>query len=225
MASKIKKPFHAPSLSVEGGSSSSTVGTDKSSRDEDIPILKFNEGMSSNFVEFKRKLANRGMQDYGNLARIIEDPADYWVPTAVPPGDAAILSLVCDDAHPDNYFIKKQEQNRILKANERREAQIDDMISNRPAFFAMMMAHLSLTSKHKVKEHEDWDKIYKERNPLLLWKVIQATHIAPTLVCDDGHLVCDDGLRRWTSILSLVCDDGHPDNYFIKKQEQNRILK
>jgi hypothetical protein len=71
MASKIKKSNHAPSFPVEGGSSSPTVLSNKSSSYEDIPILRFNEGSSSNFVEFKRKLANSGMQVYGNLARII----------------------------------------------------------------------------------------------------------------------------------------------------------
>jgi hypothetical protein len=141
----------------------------------DIPKLHYAEGISNNFADFKRKLALKATYEYGNLARIIETPgAGYWVPEASYPGDPLIYNAAEDS------FERQMERAKVIKSSEARDKFIEDMKADRPALFALIFAHLTPASEHKVKEEAAWDAVFAARDPLELWKLISKTHIAPT---------------------------------------------
>jgi hypothetical protein len=140
----------------------------------DIPKLHYAEGISNNYADFKRKLALKATYEYGNLARIIESPAaGYWVPEPSYPGDPTIYNAA------EDTFARQMERAKVIKSAEARDKCIEEMKADRPALFALIFAHLSSSSEHKVKEEATWDAVFAARDPLELWKIISKTHIAP----------------------------------------------
>jgi hypothetical protein len=141
----------------------------------EIPKLQYAEGISNNFADFKRKLALKATYEYGNLARIIESPElGYWDPEASYAGDPLVY-----DAEADT-FVRQMERAKIIKSAEARDKYVEEMKADRPALFALIFAHLSPSSEHKVKEDETWATVFAARDPLLLWRIIKKTHVAPT---------------------------------------------
>jgi hypothetical protein len=179
---KPQKNSSGDSSSTAKQSSTTSNFSSKSSSSDDVPILRYNEGVSSNFVDFRKKLGNRAMHDYGNLGRFIEDDSDdYWFPPPAYGGDLEILGMVVSEAEqPVKFFERQLEKEKVSESRKARDKIILKMKENRPALFALIMAHLSIGSETKVKECATWELINEEKDPLGLWQIIVRTHIAPS---------------------------------------------
>ena len=46
------------------------------------------------------------------------------------------------------------------------------------SWYAIIMGQPSLASKQLVQAHNDWTNVDRDKNPLLLWQLITATHLA-----------------------------------------------
>jgi hypothetical protein len=101
-----------------------------------VPILRYNEGVSSNFVDFRKKLGNRAMHDYGNLGRFIEDDSDdYWFPPPAYGGDLEILGMVVSEAEqPVKFFERQLEKEKVSESRKARDKIILKMKENRPRY-------------------------------------------------------------------------------------------
>ena len=149
-----------------------------------VPILKYNAGASSNFVDWKKKIGNKAIQDFENLGRCVTDPdQDYWEPDAFDQIDEVLIN---QDAtgNPMLAFRQKRETQRVLKAQDRRDAALETFDKKKPSLYAYIKSTLSMTSESKLKEDDDWNDIQDAMDPLLLMRLIVDTHAAPNTGLD-----------------------------------------
>ena len=127
-----------------------------------VPMLR--HGTENNFPTHKKKLAVAVLEKYHDLGRMI-DLGEYYVPDAV---DADLYDLD-DDPHGLNLSEYKD-------ARKTRLRNMDRMKSDRAGMFAFMMLHLSNESLDAIKLVDDWDEANHEKDPLMLWQLMEATH-------------------------------------------------
>ena len=111
-----------------------------------VPILNYNEGISSNFVEWKKKIGIKAVKDYEDLGRCVKDPTlDYWEPEPFQPVNEVLLN---QDATGNAMiaFRQKQETARVLKAQDRRDTALEEMEKKKPSLYAYIMSTLSSAS-------------------------------------------------------------------------------
>jgi len=56
--------------------------------------------------------------------------------------------------------------------------EIKKLEDDRANWFAIIVGQLSPASKQLVQAHNDWNNADRDKNPLQLWQIITATHIA-----------------------------------------------
>jgi hypothetical protein len=62
-------------------------------------------------------------------------------------------------------------------SEQQRNKEIADMRSNRPKLYAVMKSHISSASWSLIKQHIDFAGNEASRDPHILWKIIQLTHL------------------------------------------------
>lgn len=127
-----------------------------------IPTLRY--GVDNNFPDFKKKLSRGALEMFKDLGRMF-DLGEYYSPPEVEAEDYDLE----DDPYGANVSDYKD-------ARKNRNRRIEAMIADRPSMFAMALKHLSNESLDAVKLQDGWDDADKEKDPLKLWNLIEATH-------------------------------------------------
>jgi len=149
-----------------------------------VPVLMYNAGTTSNYVEWKKRISTRAIEVYGYLGKCVRDhEEDYELPEVTDPIDELIINAPVDPLDFMGAFRKQFEINRFLKAEELRNKVISDTNKKKPELFAYIMSTLSKESQSKIEESEDWAAIYEIVDPLSLIRIIVQTHQAPDTEC------------------------------------------
>ena len=145
-----------------------------------VPVLLYNAGTTSNFVEWKKKIAREAVKVYGDLGKCVGDTDDdYVVPPEVEPVDPAIMNAVLAPDDGMGIFRKQREANRFLKADEMRNKVIEDMRKDRSKLYAYIMTTISKESLAKISSVDDFPGVDDIMCPLSLMRLIEQTHQAP----------------------------------------------
>lgn len=121
---------------------------------------------NNNFAHFRRELEIRAIREFGKLGNLIKT-SEYYEPPAV--------EYDPDELDPtvDHFGFYQKQVNAMITE---RVKTINAMNENRPRLAALIWGNLSIESKQKIEEHDDWENIQNMDDPLLLWKAIIDTH-------------------------------------------------
>jgi hypothetical protein len=104
------------------------------------------------------------MEKYGDLGRLIEQGTYY---AGTPP------VLTNFDFANDPYQLNRAQYIEEYKNYTKHQ---EEMKNNRPRLYALLMQYLSPESKDEIKRTPDYPTMKQNRDPLMLWEAIEATH-------------------------------------------------
>lgn len=122
----------------------------------------------NNFPEFKRELIVFSERTYGNLGQLVRT-GKHYVPEEVEMPAAAELSN-----ERDPFGIKRELLKDRLKARER---EIREMRGKWVAYSADIWSLCSTGSQAAISSDTAWTDYTVESDPLLLWKIVEKTHV------------------------------------------------
>ena len=136
---------------------------DKSTSIIEVPELIYGDERS--FAKYKEALEIYAGDKYGILVSVISgstypDVTKYVDQLIVMPSKADEDTVEAIKKRRDNMFDKLQEK----------------LINDKISLYSLMYGKLSEGSKTEVHLHKDWNDAQTKKDPLTLWKIIQATH-------------------------------------------------
>jgi hypothetical protein len=157
-----------------------------------LPILQLSGplGGQNNFAHFKASIAVYAVRNFGHLGKVIEQGTYYTAPLIPPLTEEEKAE---DEANDDDL-------NRILRT-ERAKARVreqDAQAAQRPALYATIWGQLSSESEQKIQQIANWKQIHDEKDPLMLWQRIVATHASS----ESGNPAMDkqESRRRYAAL-------------------------
>lgn len=127
-----------------------------------VPTLLY--GTHSNYTTFKKKLSLAALAQYKDLGRLF-DTNEYYVPDEI---DIEQYDLDYDPHEINLYEYKEARKNRTRR--------IESMRNDKAGLYALMLQHISNESLDAIKLREGWGAADEDKDPLMLWILIEATH-------------------------------------------------
>ena len=131
-----------------------------------VPSLR--HGTENNFATFKKKVTVACLETYKDLARMF-DLGAYYVPPEIQVEDYDLD----DDPHGVNISEYKD-------ARKARTRHMNTMKAERAGLYAYLLLHLSNESMDAAKLSDGWDLADADKDPLMLWLIIEVTHRVAT---------------------------------------------
>ncbi len=133
-------------------------------------ITKLSYGHGNNFLQFTREFSRAAERKYYKLA-LIFTTGKYHV---YPPVDVEQFEF------NGNALQKRQAELNYSDAIKVRSQNVNRMEEDKLPLFTFILDNLSPESEDAVKQQDGWQVAFEARDPLALWKLVEATHIYGT---------------------------------------------
>ena len=198
MSNQKKERQHAKMGAGRGGEHpSSKFTSEKKVVESSVNMLKTGQG--ANYQIIWPRLSTLAMAEFGRAAQCMEEGKEYRYPDPNPNDfmvEAPVLYAI-GDPDPDNDKVKMNDarvkalNQNIRQVYDLQKTMADTKIAEAtktvmkakakmeesyPRLFAFIIGHMSTDSQETVKTQEDWDEVRRNKDPVGLVKLIQATH-------------------------------------------------
>ena len=150
-----------------------------------IPVLRWSP-QSTNYPKFVKGWIANGLRLYGRVADFFETDEWYvprkpkWEDFAPEASTVELGDEVADDQLTVHDEVAEIERKVALAAYQNavkeRVKKMDDLEERKGMIYGHMLTKMSMESLDRVKSDAKWDRVNKDRDPLLLWRLIRETH-------------------------------------------------
>lgn len=183
--------------------------------DEDVPMLRY--GPNNNFVVFKERMSTACMEKYGQLGRLIK-LEEYWEPEELNEDDY-LVEEEGREGQPPRMILTEFGRENMRQDIKKRSEIVSKMMEDRPKLYAYIISKLSKESLDEVKQHQDYEQIDRDVDPLRLWMTIKSLHMVTTTSRVEGVV------KRQAYVDYATCNQGAFENLIDYKARHDSLYE